>query len=288
MIKDDLDEFDEIDSTISYEPKNLMVVDTLNYCFKYKHKGISSFATAFFNDIRSFAKSYKAKKVVLLGDLRGSKYRKDKYPEYKANRDKLKAEQSEEDRKFFEEFLTEYSKIMDMAKDKYLTIREEGIEADDLAAFIAKNCKDDYQEIWLISSDKDWDLLVEDNIKRFSYVTRKEYAESTWDEVYDIPHSLRLDIKVLQGDTGDNLPGVPGVGPKRAVSILREYGSVMDIYDNIPLPGKQKFIENLNSSKDIILRNLELMDIYSNCEEAIATVNPSLLSKIIEDINVRN
>ena len=288
MIKDDLDEFDEVDSTIPYEPKNLLVVDTLNYCFKYKHKGISSFASYFFNDMRSFANSYKAKQVVLLGDLRGSKYRKEIYPEYKANRDKLKAEQSEEDKKFFEEFLNEYSKVIEMAKDKYLTYRIEGIEADDLAAFIAKKFRNDFEEIWLLSSDKDWDLLVEENVKRFSYVTRKEYTKSTWDEVHDIPHSLRLDIKVLEGDSGDNLPGVPGVGPKRAVSILREYGSVMDIYDNIPLPGKQKFISSLNSSKDIILRNLELMDIYSTCEEAIATVDPSLLNKIVEDINVRN
>ena len=288
MIKDDLDEFDEIDSSIPYEQKNLLVVDTLNYCFKYKHKGITSFTTSFFNDIRSFAKSYRANQIILLGDLRGSKYRKEKYPEYKANRDKLKEEQSEEDKKLFEAFLDEYSKLIDMAKDKYLTYREEGIEADDIAAFIAKRFKNDFDEIWLLSSDKDWDLLVEDNIKRFSYVTRKEYSEYNWDEVHDIPHSLRLDIKVLQGDTGDNLPGVPGVGPKRAVSILKDYGSIMDVYDNIPLPGKQKFIENLNNSKEIILRNLELMDIYSNCEEAIAAVNPLLLNKIIEDINVCN
>ena len=292
MAFDDLDEFDEKSSSNPCDNKNLVIFDSLNYMFKYKHKGITNFSSQFLTDVRSFAKSYNAKQVILLGDCKGSKWRKSIYPEYKANRDKLKEAQTEEDSQAFKLFIEEYLKTIDLASNHFLTIVEEGIEADDLAGFIAKNFKDHFDNIWLISTDKDWDLLVEDNIKRFSYITRKEYREDNWDEVYEYPHDIRLDVKVLQGDTGDNIKGIPGIGPKRAVTLLNEYGSVMDIYDSLPLPGKQKFIQELNANKELIPLNIDLIDVYSNCEQAISFVSRDLLdiiyNKVVEDLSVRN
>ena len=64
----------------------------------------------------------------------------------------------------------------------------------------------------MISSDKDWDLLVDAKISRFSTVTRKETTLLNWDEHYDFDPEYFLTYKCLTGDKGDNVPGVDGVG----------------------------------------------------------------------------
>ena len=75
------------------------------------------------------------------------------------------------------------------------------------------------------------------------------------------------------GDSGDNVPGIPGVGPKRAADLIATYGDAMDIYDACPIAGKAKYIENLNANRQQILLNYELMDLPSYCEEAIGFEN---------------
>ena len=75
------------------------------------------------------------------------------------------------------------------------------------------------------------------------------------------------------GDKGDNVPGVSGVGPVRATKLLQEYGSVMDICDAIPLPGKYKYIEAVNANHDQLMTNIELMDLKTYCQEAIGRLN---------------
>ena len=71
-----------------------------------------------------------------------------------------------------------------LKKRGHLTIRQTGLEADDLAAWIVgKKQEFGIDEIWLISSDKDWDLLIQDKVSRFSTVTRKEITLDNWDDI---------------------------------------------------------------------------------------------------------
>jgi DNA polymerase-1 len=93
----------------------------------------------------------------------------------------------------------------------------------------------------------------------------------TWD--YEVPPEQYLDFKCLTGDKGDNIPGVAGVGPKRAATLLQEYGSVLDICDQIPLPGKYKYIQAVNEMHDQLLTNVELMDLRTYCDDAIGKQN---------------
>ena len=126
-------------------------------------------------------------------------------------------------------------------------------------------------KIWMISSDRDWDLLIKEDVSRFSTVTRKEITLDTWP--YEVPVEQYLSFKVLIGDSGDNIPGIEGVGPKRAAALIQEYESALDIYDAIPLKGNQKFIKATNDFKEKILTNYELMDLETYCEEAIGQRN---------------
>ena len=151
-----------------------------------------------------------------------------------------------------------------------MVLRYQGVEADDIAAHLVKY-KEKYNlgSIWLISSDRDWDLLIKEDVSRFSYVTRKEVTLENWDTHYDCTPEEYISVKCLMGDKGDNVAGFPGIGPKRAVSLVKEYGSAYDIYEAIPINSRYKFIQGLNENPDQILRNYELMDLITYCDDAL-------------------
>ena len=82
-----------------------------------------------------------------------------------------------------------------------LVLRYQGVEADDIAAHLVKE-KDKYglEYIWLVSSDRDWDLLIQENVSRFSYVTRKEVRLDNWKDNYDVSPAVEdflLKVRLL-------------------------------------------------------------------------------------------
>ena len=115
--------------------------------------------------------------------------------------------------------------------------------------------------------------MVNEDISRFSYVTRKETRVDNWRDRYTYDIEKHISIKVLMGDKGDSIPGIKGVGIKRAVMLVNEYGSALDLRDQIPLAGTQKFIANVNKASDKIILNYELMDLLTTYNEAIGYDN---------------
>lgn len=251
-----------------------MIVDAMNVAFRWKHSGAAKFVDDYIATVMSLAKSYDAGTIIVAADWGGSSYRKAIFPEYKANRKELVEKQSAEEKEAARKFFDEYERVLE-AIDKHPRIqlfRYQGVEADDIAAYLVTRLHDyGFDQAWLISSDRDWDLLVGPHVSRFSTVTRKEITLDTWD--YPVTPEQYISYKVLTGDSGDNIPGIPGVGPKRAAALIEQYGSAMDIYDACPLPGKQKFIQAVNENRDQILINYELMDLISFCQEAIGHNN---------------
>ena len=260
---------------------NLLIVDGLNVAFRWKHQNILDFKYDYIRTIESLAKSYKAGTIIVCADG-GSSYRKEIYPEYKANRKERFADQTEQEAKEFEMFMAEFSDTLTLIRDRYPVFHFRGVEADDIAAYIT--LKFDYDDCWLISSDKDWDLLINDKVSRFSTVTRKETTVHNWDEHYDFEVEDYITFKCLTGDKGDNVPGVPGVGPKRAVQLMEQYGTVFDIYEACPLDGKYKYIQAVNENAEQLLTNVELMDLVTYCEEAIGKENTEVIHRTLEGI----
>lgn len=259
---------DKIDE--ANDRNNILIVDGLNLAFRYKHANQKDFAQSYRSTVLSLANSYDAKHIVLAGDY-GSDWRKEIDPEYKANRKELRDKQTEEEAQAFKEFLEELEYAFELMEEDAVLFKFKGVEADDIAAYLVKHIPSNvYDHIWLISSDKDWDLLVNEKVSRFSYVTRKEITNENWSEHYPYDKETHISIKVLQGDKGDNVPGIPQVGEKRALQILEKYGpTAFDVYDSIPLPGAQKFIANTNAFKEQIMTNYELMDLISYCDDAV-------------------
>ena len=259
----------------------MLIVDGLNVAFRWKHQNILDFKYDYIRTIESLAKSYNAGTIIVCADG-GSSYRKEIDPQYKANRKERYAEQTEQEAKEFEMFMAEFQDTLTLIKQKHPVFHFRGVEADDIAAYIANNI--DFDECWLISSDKDWDLLINEKVSRFSTVTRKETTVHNWDEHYDFEIEDYITFKCLTGDKGDNVPGVPGVGPKRAVQLMKQYGTVFDIYDSIPIEGKYKYIQALNENAEQLLTNVELMDLITYSEEAIGKENTEVIHKTLEGI----
>jgi 5'-3' exonuclease len=271
--------FSDFDYVSSSDYNNLMIVDGLNLAFRYKHANKKVFSLEYLEMVRSLARSYESKDIIILGDG-GSSYRKAIFPNYKGNREELRAKQTEEEAQDFREFLEEFDKTLQLLNRSYKTFKFMGVEADDIAAYLVQILKSKYDHIWLISSDKDWDLLVDDKVSRFSYRTRKETTKENWNEHYAYDPEDHISIKVLMGDKGDNVPGVDGIGEKRAYTIIKEYGpTAFDIYDSLPIESKYKYIQNLNNFKEQLLLNYQLMDLKSYAEEAIGKENVELIKK---------
>jgi 5'-3' exonuclease len=258
---------------------NVLLVDAMNLAFRWKNHGkshtssqLTKFAEEFVATIESLARSYNAGQIIVAADMKGSSYRRELYPDYKGNRKDAYKDQTSAEKKESELFFNEYERCLELADKRFLLLRYEGVEADDIAAYIVTRRRwYGISQIWLISSDRDWDLLIKPDVHRFSTVTRKEITLETWP--YEVPPEQYLCYKCLTGDPGDNIPGVPKVGPKTAAKLLAEWGSSFEICDAIPLPGKYVYIQNVNASKDQILLNHELMDLETYCEEAIGSEN---------------
>ncbi len=261
---------------------NLLIVDSLNIAFRWKHQGVTDFKHDYIRTVESLAKSYNAGTIVITADG-GSSYRKELLPSYKANRKEKYAEQTPQEEKEFAMFMAEFSNTLTLLKEKYPVFQFKGVEADDIAAYISMHLEEyGLDECWMISSDKDWDLLITDKVSRFSTVTRKETTVHNWDEHYDFDIPDYITFKCLTGDKGDNVPGIPGIGPKRAVQLMEQYGDVFDIYNACPIDGKYKYIQNLNENSEQLLLNVELMDLVTYSETAIGEKNTEVINSTLK------
>jgi len=260
-----------------------LIVDALNLAFRWKHQGRTDFRYEYQRTIESLARSYDCNNIIITADLGSSSYRKNINAEYKQNRKEKFAEQSEAEKMAFEDFIAEYEATLELLQENHRLLRFRGVEADDIAAHLVKH-RDKYglEYIWLISSDRDWDLLIQENVARFSYVTRKEVTLDNWKTHYDVSPEQYISLKCLTGDKGDNVPGIPGIGPKRALGLIKEYGDALNIYDACPIPGRYKYIESLNENYEQILQNYELMDLVTYCDDAIGADNISVIRGIMD------
>lgn len=265
------------------QESTLLVVDALNLAYRYLHAKSTNFVEDYIRVVESLKKSYKAGKVIIVADKGGSSYRKEIYPEYKANRKEKYETQTEEEKRQFTAFFEEFEKTLMQLETIYPVLRFDKTEADDIAAYIVTKIKKyPITEVWLISSDKDWDLLINETVNRFSYVTRKEVTFDNWHTHYDCEIEEYISIKCLNGDAGDNVKGVKGIGPKRALDLVREYGSALDIVASIPIQSKYKYIQELNTAGDLIMLNYELMDLISYCGQALGD-NRKVVDKLMDE-----
>lgn len=276
-------------------PKNnLLLVDGLNLAFRYKHRGTRNFAAEYVKTVNSLAKSYRAREIVILVDYSGSWFRKDIHPKYKSDRKAKFANQTDEEKLASEMFFEDFNKAVELCECNFKVVKLEGVEADDTATYFVEAFEntEHFDHIWLISTDRDWDELIGDNVSRFSYTTRREYTLSNFYDEHgcDTPEEY-TSIKAIMGDAGDSVYGVGGIGTKRAYGLVRQFGSALDIASILPIEGGQKYILELNNSEDKLILNTQLVDLRGFYKEAIAfpnVENLAYLEKVCTELSGEN
>lgn len=278
------------------DPKTVLTVDGLNLAFRYKARARTKggeipeqerFAEDYISVVESLAKSYNAGKIIIAQDHGASKYRLALSPEYKEARRLKYQEATPEENEAFMKFLEYYNETIDLIElhKPWLSLKYPGVEADDIAAFITNKSKTLGIKVWLISSDKDWKLLIAPNVSQFSTVTRKEFTYDNWHEHHEHSIDDYISIKCLQGDAGDSVKGIEGIGPKRAETLIKQYGSAWDLYEALPINSKYVYIKKLNDSGELIPLNYKLMDLRTFCEDAIGEHLPDLQTRLESFIN---
>ncbi len=160
-----------------------------------------------------------------------------------------------------------------IAKDilKYLGIKyveADNYEADDIIGTFAKMADEDkLYDATIISSDKDLLQLISNDVN-VKLLKQKDYIlmnEATFKDTYGINPIRMIDLKALEGDPSDNIPGVNGIGEKTALMLLQKYETIEDIYENIEnITGKLK--EKLINDKDMAIFSKKLATIYKDID----------------------
>ena len=244
---------------------NLLIIDANNLSYRWLQRpNYASFGADFIRTIQSLAKSYEAVRTIVCFDFGKSYYRMNMHEEYKGTR---KKPQEEEEIKKYEDFFAVLNSLPEELDEEVLKFR--GVEADDVLAWITQNVSDRYDHTWVVSSDRDLYQLVDKNISIFNIFGRKEVTLQTLKEDFDVtPYEYMLS-RIIEGDKSDNILGIEGIGPKRAQALAREYKTLDNLLDALPIKGRAKYIQNLNAGHEKLVRNEKLINLKEYCLEAI-------------------
>lgn len=264
---------------------NVLLVDGVNLAFRYlQRKNYDNFTDDYIRTVTSLGKSYSAKRIICCYDSGASAYRKAMFPEYKDNR---KIERTEEEQERFTAFFNCLNDTIDALPYEHFKFK--GIEADDLIAYFVKHLHTKYDNLWIISSDRDLFQLLKPNVHIFNMYSKKEITVESLLESTGLTPKEYAFSRIIEGDSGDNIKGIEGIGPKRAAALVKEYKTLDDLLNALPIPGKSKYIQNLNAGMNILIRNEKLINLITYNTDAITCVEKKesvleLLEKAINNV----
>ncbi len=206
--------------------------------------------------LRLIAK-HKPTHFAIVCDVGAPTFRHELYPEYKANRGPMPEEMARQ-----MPLLEEVIRRSGIPK-----LSEVGYEADDVMAAVAEAAyKEGFEQIFLVTKDKDLSQVVNDRIHLFhleSGADGVDFGPEQVREKYGVPPEQIRDLLALMGDSSDNVPGVAKVGPKTAVQLLSEFGSIDNLYANLDKVSKKGLHDNLERGRENAFLSRELVTIQS-------------------------
>jgi DNA polymerase-1 len=205
--------------------KPIILVDGSSYLYRAFHAmpaftNSKSFPTGavygVVNMLKKLLTDYDPEFIAVVFDAKGKTFRDDMYAQYKANRSQMPSDLARQ---------IEHIHLAVRAMGLPLLMIE-GVEADDVIGTLAKAAAKEKKNILISTGDKDLAQLVDEYITLVNTMTDTVLNQTTVIDKFGIPPELIVDYLALVGDTIDNIPGVPGVGPKTAVKWLQQYGSL--------------------------------------------------------------
>jgi DNA polymerase I len=188
---------------------------------------LTSVAYGFFNTLLRLIQDYEPEKLVVIFDKKGKTFRHDMYPDYKANRKPMPEELAEQ--------LPRLRELLDAWGVPVLD--QDGMEADDIIATLARVSEGICDRVWLYSGDKDFMQLLNDRVAMLKPGKGGDSPfELTADGVrkeYGLEPLDLIQVFALAGDQADNIPGAPGIGDKTARKLISEFGSLEGLYERL-------------------------------------------------------
>lgn len=215
--------------------------------------------------------------IIAAFDLKAQTFRHKEYAEYKAGRKKMPPELAEQ-----------FPIIKDLLKAMGIRVFEiEGFEADDIIGTVSKFAENNETEVYIVTGDKDALQLASYNTKVL--ITKKGVSETavydkeSFIEEFGVTPTQFIDVKGLMGDKSDNIPGVTGIGEKTAFKLIKEYGSIEEVLNNIDNISGKKIKENLTNDREQAIFSKKLATIMR--EVPLELTLEDIHTSSVEDTN---
>ncbi|MFN8369338.1 MAG: DNA polymerase I [Bacteriovoracaceae bacterium] len=257
--------------------KKLIVIDLSNFIFRafyavrmlHSPEGVPVNAVyGFLQMLIKILTTYQPTHIVIAQDTKaGGSVRKEMYADYKGNR----SEPPEDLIPQFDIISTLISKlnIKKCSQPQY--------EADDIIGSVVTQWRNDFDELYILSGDKDLMQFVDDKVKVIDTMKDKIYGPSDVVEKMGVPPEQIVDYLSLVGDSSDNIPGVKGIGDKGAIKLLTEYGTLENCLKNADQVSNKRTSEALKNHADDALLSKKLVTIFTDlnltCSEDEAQCN---------------
>ena len=230
-------------------PKTLYLIDGSAYIYRAYHairslsnsKGLPTNAVyGFTRMLLKLMEDRRPEFVALCFDAKGPTFRHDLYPDYKANRPPMP-----------EDLVVQLPYIKEVVTGFNLAMLEKtGYEADDLIGTLALQARKAGFAVVMVTGDKDFLQLVADKTTIWDPMKEKTVDVAAVRDEYGVAPQQMIDVMGLSGDTSDNVPGVPGIGPKTAKELIRNFGSLENLYDRIDTLPKNKQQTKLAANRE--------------------------------------
>lgn len=143
--------------------------------------------------------------------------------------------------------------------------KQEGVEADDLIATVVRRARELSLKVVILAADKDLMQLVGDDVMLWDTMRDRVIGPPEVEERFGVRVDQLQDLLALMGDTSDNIPGVPSVGPKTAMELLKAYGSLRGIYENLGQITKKGLLQKLTEFREQAFLSQRLVALKDDC-----------------------
>ncbi len=250
--------------------KTLTIIDTFGFFFrnyyalpylKSKDGFPTGLLTGFINFISTINKDHGTDYLLFALDSKEKTLRCKIDPNYKANRPKPP-----------EDLLKQLPIAIDWIKKMgFKSLEVPGYEADDIIGTIAKDAKQKNIKVQIVTSDKDlYQLVDDDKVLIYDPMKKIKINEEACIKKFGVKPTQIVDYLAIVGDSSDNIPGVKGIGPKGARTLLKEFGSLKNIYENIDKIGNKRTKKLLEESKDNAYMSYALASL---CYDVVKNIN---------------
>ena len=231
-------------------------------------KGENTSATfGFLNSLLKIIREENPDYMVVVFDTKEPTFRHEMYDEYKSTRAKMP-----------DELVLQLPRIREATEALNLpSLEKEGYEADDVIGTLAKKGEENGMNVWIVTGDKDMFQLVSDKVKIYNPGKGSNEAERLdaegVEKKFGVPPDKVVDVLAMMGDSSDNVPGIPGIGPKTAISLIKEFGSldtILESSDRIKAKGVRKKVQE---NRDKALLSKELVTIVTDVPVEYALEN---------------